>query len=301
MHIHESFAAPAELKFIDGEPDGTYGGLGAVFGNTDSHGDVIARGAFADSLAAHKAAGTMPKMFVEHSAFTGGDPLPIGVWTHMEEVAEGLRVKGRLIGLQHPNIARIYELMKADALPGLSIGFIPAPDGAVIGRKASEPRRTLTKVKLVSVDLVGDPSNPLARIEGLKSVMLQADQQTAAEALAAAMKLHQETLAGGNAPSSEQRAALMGHLQTAHLALTGHSMPAGMKAAPPETIREFEKWLCDPVVGFGWSRSRARSVAEGGFKSSQPRDEGRDPAVVAEPETLSTLRSALDGFSLPSF
>ena len=42
--------------------DGTIEGYGSVFGVLDNYDDVIAKGAFAASLAAHKKAGTMPAM-----------------------------------------------------------------------------------------------------------------------------------------------------------------------------------------------------------------------------------------------
>lgn len=42
--------------------DGSVEGYGSVFGVRDSYDDVIVKGAFADSLKAHKSEGTMPAM-----------------------------------------------------------------------------------------------------------------------------------------------------------------------------------------------------------------------------------------------
>ena len=43
---------------------GEFEGYGSTFTDVpDSYGDVIAKGAYVDSLAAHKSKGTMPKMF----------------------------------------------------------------------------------------------------------------------------------------------------------------------------------------------------------------------------------------------
>jgi HK97 family phage prohead protease len=299
MPMPETFAAPAELKFLDNEPEGTLGGLGSVFGNEDSHGDVVLPGAFKDTLAQHKSNGSMPRMYVEHSAFVGGDPLPIGVWTEMEEVSDGLRVKGRLVGMTVPHISRVSELIKAHALRGLSIGFATNPGGAILGRKSTEPKRQLKSVQLFSVDLVGDPSNARARVESYKSLMMQGDQQAACDALAKAMALHLSSLAGGNSPTVEQRSNMLAHLQDAHHALTGQRMPPGMKTA--ETIRELEAWLHDPVDGLGWSISKARAVAAGGFKAAEHSRDGDGETTVIDREALTELTASLAGFSLPSF
>ena len=71
--------------------DGTVEGYGSVFGVRDNYDDVIAKGAFIQSLKDHKAAGTMPAMLWQHDA-----DKPIGVWTEMVEDEKGLRIKGQL-------------------------------------------------------------------------------------------------------------------------------------------------------------------------------------------------------------
>src|SRR5262249_28320020 len=66
-----------ELKFKAGAAR-TFTGYGAVFDNIDSYGDAIQRGAFRQSLAAHKAAGTMPALLAQHGGFlSGADMMPI--------------------------------------------------------------------------------------------------------------------------------------------------------------------------------------------------------------------------------
>ena len=51
--------APFEVKFAEDDkaPPGAFEGYGAVFGNIDSHGDVIGPGAFAKSLLERERAG----------------------------------------------------------------------------------------------------------------------------------------------------------------------------------------------------------------------------------------------------
>ena len=84
------FVTDLELKFVENGadlPPGEFKGYGAVFGNTDSHGDVIAAGAFVDTLAERAAEGrkNVP-MHVMHG-FLGGDGLPVGVWKGVAEDA----------------------------------------------------------------------------------------------------------------------------------------------------------------------------------------------------------------------
>lgn len=164
----ESITAPLELKFADAQA-GEFDGLASAFGVVDSHGDVVAPGAFAASLAQYQARGMMPAMYVQHGPALGGDLLPAGVWTKMEEAPDGLRVKGRLSALDTDYGKRVRGLMADGALRSLSIGFRVAPGGAAYGKKAGEPRRTLKAVSLVEVSIVTAGSNPNARVENLKA------------------------------------------------------------------------------------------------------------------------------------
>lgn len=138
---------------------GTIEGYGSVFNVVDDWGDIIAPGAFAATLAAHKAAGTMPAMLWQHE-----DDEPIGIWTDMVEDARGLRVKGQLC-MEIDEGKKAHALLKMGALDGLSIGFI--------ARKWSWDDktgvRTLHEVDLWEVSPVTFPANGLARVDGVKS------------------------------------------------------------------------------------------------------------------------------------
>lgn len=139
--------------------DGAVEGYGSVFGAKDLYDDVVAQGAFAASLAAHKAAGTMPAMLWQH------DPAePIGVWTEMAEDAAGLRVKGRLV-LESERGRACHALLKAGALNGLSIGFMAKQ--WLWDRDAET--RTLTEIDLWEVSLVTFPAQSRARVTNVKS------------------------------------------------------------------------------------------------------------------------------------
>ena len=113
------FLSPIAFKAESVKADGTFEGYGNVFNVVDSYGDIVLPGAFADSLAAHKAAGALPKMLLQH------EPKDvIGFWIDMEEDGYGLRCRGQLI-LDVEKARETHALMKAGALDALSIGGEP--------------------------------------------------------------------------------------------------------------------------------------------------------------------------------
>ncbi len=163
--------APFQVKFAEGAAEGTVGGYGAVFGNVDSYGDVIAKGAFKETLREHKKNGTLPAMLMQHGGWgmSADDMTPIGVWTSMSEDENGLLVEGQL-ALDTQRGKEAYALLKMQprpALNGLSIGYVAK--AWEVGTKPDEPRRTLKKIELWEVSLVTFPANPKARIEGVKA------------------------------------------------------------------------------------------------------------------------------------
>lgn len=144
---------PFEVKAVS--DDGLFSGYGSVFGVLDSYKEVVAPGAFAESLQ-----GRMPALLWQHRA---GEP--IGVYTAVREDAVGLYVEGKL-ALKTARGAEAYELLKMRALSGLSIGFVTREDSydKVAGV------RTLKKVDLWEVSLVTFPANDAARISGVKKI-----------------------------------------------------------------------------------------------------------------------------------
>ena len=146
-----------ELK--SSNEDGTFEGYGSVFSIEDLGGDIVAPGAFIESLAAQKAAGRMPAMLWQHRQAE-----PIGIYTSMEEDSVGLKVAGKL-ALKTARGAEAYELMKMGALSGMSIGYRSRDDSfdRVTGV------RTLKKLDLVELSLVTFPMNDASRVSSVKS------------------------------------------------------------------------------------------------------------------------------------
>lgn len=155
-----------ELKYFGGrlqikslQEDGTFEGYASVFGNVDSWGDVVDKGAFKRSLSAHRKAGTSPKMLWQHNSDE-----PIGVYPDLKEDDYGLFVKGAFV-LEVQRAREAYALLKANALDGLSIGYIPKKwkidnDTGI---------RTLTEIELWEVSPVTFPANDLARVSDVKA------------------------------------------------------------------------------------------------------------------------------------
>ncbi|TNE60833.1 MAG: HK97 family phage prohead protease [Alphaproteobacteria bacterium] len=172
---------PLEVK--TGAAPGSFSGYGAIFGNLDRDGDIVARGAFTESLKAR-----MPVLLWQHDAKE-----PIGRFDLVREDEHGLYVEGRLSmtgrGLE------AYALLKMGALDGLSIGFV-ARDAA---RDAASGVRTITRADLMEISLVTFPANDLARVSAVKSAGMTA----------------------GRAPGGDDIASLVQHLQTRRARLTG--------------------------------------------------------------------------------
>jgi HK97 family phage prohead protease len=139
---------------------GTFSGYGSVFSIEDKGGDIVAPGAFAETLAASKAAGRMPAMLWQHRQAE-----PIGIYTSMEEDSVGLKVEGKL-ALKTARGAEAYELLKMGALSGLSIGYRVRDDSwdRVTGV------RTIKKADLLELSLVTIPMNDASRVSAVKSI-----------------------------------------------------------------------------------------------------------------------------------
>lgn len=166
----ERLHQPIEFKFADSGADvGTFEGYGAYFGNVDSYGDVIVKGAFKDTLRDWASQKRMPPMLVQHGGWmmTDADAIPIGKWLKMEEDSKGLHVKGKLINLDTERGKQIYGAMREGVLDGMSIGY--RAKEFTLGTKPDEPRRTLKKIDLIELSIVTFPANDAARVKDVKN------------------------------------------------------------------------------------------------------------------------------------
>lgn len=138
--------------------DGTFEGYGSVFNNQDYGGDIVAPGAFTDSINLLKKKERALPVLWQHNSDN-----PIGVYDEFYEDAKGLYVKGRLL-LTVQRGKEAYDLLKAGAVTGLSIGY-----GVQKYEMDTETYvRTLTELELYEVSLVTFPMNDDARVSAVK-------------------------------------------------------------------------------------------------------------------------------------
>lgn len=121
-----------------------FAGYASVFDHLDRGGDVVRRGAFADSL---KRAGKVPLLWQHRSQYS------IGFIEKLEEDQRGLRVVGCVT---HPAAA---AMVKRGALSGLSFGY-----RVTAARGGGAMPRELMALDLAEVSLVAQPMQPLARV-----------------------------------------------------------------------------------------------------------------------------------------
>lgn len=152
---------PLEIKSLNKRE---FEGHGSIFGNEDLGGDVVQRGAFATSLLEHDQKNSMPQMFWMHDA----SRVP-GKWTEMSEDNNGLYVKGVLA--ETPLGDEIHELLKMEAVRGLSIGYMTRDS-----EWTDDGTRVLKEIDLWEVSVVSLPMNPLAQVTMAKSQLSSAGE-----------------------------------------------------------------------------------------------------------------------------
>ncbi|UWR13917.1 HK97 family phage prohead protease [Sulfitobacter sp. M368] len=161
--LERKFARFGSAEVVEGGVQ--VSGYASLFDAADQSGDVVQRGAYAQSLKGLREAGRSVKMLWQH------DPSePIGVWDEVREDARGLWVKGRILD----SVAKGREaaaLIAAGAIDGLSIGY-----RTVKSSKTAKGQRLLAELELWEVSLVTFPMLPNARVAAKAE-----DRQSAAE------------------------------------------------------------------------------------------------------------------------
>lgn len=140
-----------EIKTV-GESDGSFTGLASTYNNVDSQGDSVQPGAFTKTL--QNAKGPFPVLM-------GHDTQEQIGFGELEDTRQGLLLHGKLV-LHTEKAKQAYELMKARALRGLSIGY------DVVRSVMKDGVRQLTEVKLFEVSLTPFPANELALVTSVK-------------------------------------------------------------------------------------------------------------------------------------
>ncbi|MST50578.1 HK97 family phage prohead protease [Mobiluncus holmesii] len=148
----------------DGLGEGIFEAYASVFGNVDSYGDVVAKGAFANTLQKWAESGNVIPALYGHNM---GDPFyNIGAVTHAEEDEHGLKVEVQL-DLENPTAVQVYKLMKGRRLSQMSFAFdvLASGETEVDGEKANE----LRELQLFEVSVVPVGANQETEILSVKS------------------------------------------------------------------------------------------------------------------------------------
>lgn len=147
-------------------------GYGSVFGNVDSYQEVVAAGAFTESIKEINASGRPLPVLWNHRSDE-----PIGKYVELAEDERGLKVRGQLLTQSVARAKEIAAMIEAGIISGLSIGYW------VKGYSIDEETRiwTLTKLKLREISVVTFPANDEARIETVKAKLAGGGQLTIRE------------------------------------------------------------------------------------------------------------------------
>ena len=179
---------------------GTFEGHLAAFAE-DQGGDVIVPGAFTRTLASWKAKGKPVPMLWDHNPSE-----PIGWFSSLEEDAKGLAVSGQF-ALGVSRAREVYELVKANVVNGLSIGY------STVVQEFTESVRLLKEIKLWEGSLCLWPMNEAATVTNVKGLAAVLDELKSGRALSAsnrdlvanALSAMQALLAAADASSSVEQ------------------------------------------------------------------------------------------------
>lgn len=170
-YTNSPFEKVVPFEKEDLQENGIIKGYGSTFGGKpDSYGDIIAKGAFAESILGNGRGGMGISMLYQHDASR-----PTGVWDIIMEDSRGLKMEGRL-AMKTQLGSENYELLKMGALKGLSIGFdLPRTKDGKVDPAAYEVdekkgTRLLKKINLWETSIVTFPANTRARVTGVKSL-----------------------------------------------------------------------------------------------------------------------------------
>jgi uncharacterized protein len=156
---------------------GNFTGYGSVYNVVDQGDDIVASGAFAESIETLMAKKRLPSMLFGHRA----GELPVGAYQSMREDSTGLWLDGN-IAIDTQKGGDLHKLMMMKPVPaisGLSVGFITREDS--FDRLTGV--RTIKKADLFEVSIVNFPMNDLARVQSVKGIELIEDLKSAEQFL----------------------------------------------------------------------------------------------------------------------
>ncbi|MDK8809098.1 HK97 family phage prohead protease [Corynebacterium striatum] len=154
----------AEVKALGDGEKAEFEAYASVFGNRDSYGDVVQKGAFAASLKAWAEKGAPIPLLWGHNM---ADPdFNIGMVTSAEEDEHGLKVVCEL-DTDSPKGAQVHRLLKQGRVREMSFAF--AATSSEYGELDGKSVRFLKEVDLFEVSVVPLGANPETEVLAVKS------------------------------------------------------------------------------------------------------------------------------------
>ena len=178
-----------KLSSTDAVSDkGTFSGTALIYGEADSVGDRIREGCFAKSIS--DASGRFPCLW-NHSAAE-----VLGTIT-VEADQRSLAVKGHLLTAEIPKAREIHALLKARAIKGLSVGFLPIRAAPVEGAGTEFIEGRLLEISLCALPAYA--SAAVHEVRSLTDLVRSLDERHDREALLLLRKSIDEIL-GAESP-----------------------------------------------------------------------------------------------------
>src|SRR5690625_656881 len=168
MLLKQTELSPKQLKAgpDDGLDEGQFQAYASVFGNVDSYGDIVEKGAFANTLKAWEESGKPIPLLFGHN-FSDPD-YNLGHVVKAVEDEHGLLVTAEL-DLENPKSAQVYRMLKGKRMDQMSFAF----DVIEYEQAKSDDDEPITKLKeraLHEVSVVPLGANRETEILAVKSL-----------------------------------------------------------------------------------------------------------------------------------
>ena len=158
----------------DGLSEGQFVAYASVFGNIDSYGDVVVKGAFANDLARWEKSGNAIPLLFGHQM---SDPdYNIGHVISAEEDEVGLKVTAQL-DLENPKSKQVYRMLKGKRIDQMSFAYDVLDGGPAT--KDGEDVYEIRDLKLYEVSVVTVGANSETEILAVKTMPTVADRVVA--------------------------------------------------------------------------------------------------------------------------
>ncbi|WP_081729847.1 HK97 family phage prohead protease [Williamsia sp. D3] len=164
--MRESTVGKIKAGADDGLGEGEFIAYASVFGNVDSAGDVVQRGAFRKSIEAWEKSGNTLPILYGHDA--KNPHMNVGGVVSMVEDDRGLKVHGKL-DLETDTGAQVYRLVKGRRLSQLSFAYDEIRTRPVKGDPRLGSYKSLDELHVHEVSLVPVGANRETAVLAVKS------------------------------------------------------------------------------------------------------------------------------------